>query len=316
MIIALSGGVGGARFAEGLAQVVGQDLTVIVNTADDFIHLGLPVSPDIDTVVYTLAGIADFDRGWGLAGETWNFLDQLDKLGGPTWFRLGDRDLATHILRGEALGKGRSLTEVTDAFCKKLGVTARVLPMTDDSVSTMVIGAEGEEIEFQDYFVRRQCAPSVRGFRFAGIEHAAVTSEVANAFGDPDLHAIFVGPSNPFVSVAPILAIPGMRAHIEKATVPVVAVSPIIGGAAVKGPAAKMMAELGLEVSALAVARHYDDLLSGIVIDQADAGLASAIEALGIAVLVTDTLMRAGDDRRRLVSEALAFADRIRGAGP
>jgi LPPG:FO 2-phospho-L-lactate transferase len=311
MIVALAGGVGGAKLADGLTQLFGDAATLVVNTADDFEHLGLPISPDLDTVMYTLGGIANPETGWGVAGETWTFLDQIARLGGPTWFRLGDRDLATHVLRGAALRAGGRLTAVTADLCRRLGIAARVLPMSDDAVRTIVHSADGD-IAFQDYFVGRHCDVPVTGFVFAGIEHARPTAEVTAALRAADLEAVIFCPSNPFVSIDPILSLPGMRQLITGAGVPVIAVSPIIGGAAVKGPAAKMMRELGFEPSAATVAAHYRGLVTGFVMDTADAALAPAIEALGMTVAVTGTLMRNAADRLRLARECLAFARSLR----
>jgi LPPG:FO 2-phospho-L-lactate transferase len=307
MIVALAGGVGGAKLAAGLAALVGGDLAVIANTADDFEHLGLPISPDLDTVMYTLAGIANPETGWGVARETWSFLDQVVRLGGPAWFRLGDRDLATHVLRAVALRSGRSLTAITAELCRCLGIAARVLPMSDDPVRTIVHSAEGD-LPFQEYFVGRKCEVPVTGFAFAGAERAQPTVEVRRALQAETLQAIVLCPSNPFVSIDPILALPGMRTLIATADAPVIAVSPIIAGAAVKGPAAKMMRELGLGVSPLTVAAHYRGLVTGFVMDGADAALAAEVEALGITVRLADILMRDAADRRRLAGECLDFA--------
>lgn len=306
MIVALVGGVGGAKLAEGLARMPG-GLTVIVNTGDDFEHLGLHISPDLDTVMYTLAGIANPETGWGIAGETWNFLDQVSRLGGPSWFRLGDRDVATHVLRGAALRAGKTLTAVTADLCRRLGIAARVLPMSDDAVRTVVHSAEGD-IPFQDYFVGRKCEIPVTGFAFLGIEKARPTAAVETAFAAADLEAVILCPSNPFVSIDPILSLPGMRQLIAQAGVPVIAVSPIVGGAAVKGPAAKMMRELGLEPSATSVAARYRGLVAGFVIDAADTARAPAVEALGMAVKVTRTVMRNAQDRLGLAQDCITFA--------
>lgn len=307
MILALAGGVGGARLADGLAALLGPELAVIVNTGDDFEHLGLSVSPDLDTVMYTLAGIANAETGWGIAGESWNFLDQVERLGGPGWFRLGDRDLATHVLRSERLGQGERLTAITADLCRRLGIVARVLPMCDAPVRTMVETATGP-LAFQDYFVRLRCAPAVTGFAFAGVERAEPSAEIRAAIGDAGLAAILLCPSNPFVSIDPILAVPGLKTLLRSRGVPIVAVSPIIGGAAVKGPAAKMMQELGLEVSALAVADHYRGFIEALLIDDADAALAPRIERLGMAAPVAPTLMRTREDRRGLAARCLEIA--------
>ena len=310
MIVALAGGVGGAKLAEGLAALMGSDVTVIVNTADDFEHLGLPISPDLDTVMYTLGGIANPETGWGVAGETWSFLEQLARLGGPSWFRLGDRDLATHVLRAAALCAGTSLTGITAELCRRLGITAQVLPMSDDGVHTIVHSAEGD-LPFQEYFVGRKCEVPVTGFAFDGIDKARPTAEVENALRARDLEAIIVCPSNPYVSIDPIISLPGVRKLIADAGVPVIAVSPIIAGAAVKGPAAKMMRELGLEPSPATVAAHYRGLVTGFVMDTADARLAPTVEALGMTVRLTGILMKDGSDRRRLAGESLDFARSI-----
>ncbi|HYM33117.1 MAG TPA: 2-phospho-L-lactate transferase [Candidatus Cybelea sp.] len=307
MIVALAGGVGGAKLADGLAHVLGRDLAVVVNTADDFEHIGLHVSPDIDTVMYTLGGVANAETGWGVAGESWNFLDQLSRLDGPTWFRLGDRDLATHVLRNERLKRGERLTAITGELCRRLGISARVLPMSDDPVRTVVHTAEGP-LAFQEYFVGRRCEVPVTGFTFAGIENAQVTKDVQAALSGGETSAVVICPSNPFVSIDPILHVPGMRALLLARDVPIVAVSPIIGGAAVKGPAAKMMRELGLEASSKSVAAHYRGLIEGLMLDHADAPLSPAIESMGMKVRVTDTLMKSATDRRRLAQECLDFA--------
>jgi LPPG:FO 2-phospho-L-lactate transferase len=311
MIVALAGGVGGAKLAQGLARLLGAGVAVIVNTADDFEHLGLHISPDLDTVMYTLGGIANPQTGWGVAGETWTFLDQVARLGGPSWFRLGDRDLATHVLRAAALRAGDRLTDITADLCRRLGIAARVLPMSDDAVRTIVHSADGD-LAFQEYFVGRHCDVPVTGFAFAGIERARPTVEVEAALRAAELDAIILCPSNPFVSIDPILSLPGMRQLLGGPGVPVIAVSPIIGGAAVKGPAAKMMRELGFEPSAASVAAHYRGLVTGFVMDTADAALAPAVEVQGMTVIVTGTVMRTNADRLRLAEECVAFARRLR----
>ncbi len=304
MIVALAGGVGGARLARGLAQIAGPGLSVVVNTGDDFDHLGLRICPDLDTVTYTLAGIANPHTGWGIEGETWNFMAQNTALGEADWFRLGDRDLATHVLRTRLLREGRTLSEVTAQLAARFGIAASILPMSDAPVRTKVATVEGE-LDFQDYFVRRQCNIAISGLRFDGAAEAEATPEVASALDRAQ--AIIFCPSNPYVSIDPILAVGGIRSRLERRGVPRVAVSPIIGGKAVKGPAAKMMAELGYEVSSLSVARKYAGFIDAMVIDREDAGLAPAIEALGLRVLTTQTLMRSLEDSRVLAEETLRF---------
>jgi LPPG:FO 2-phospho-L-lactate transferase len=313
MIVALAGGVGGARMAAGLAQCGGSgNLTVVVNTADDFEHLGLSISPDLDTVMYTLAGLEHPEQGWGLAGETWAFMEALARLGGETWFRLGDRDMATHVERTRRLAAGESLADITASLCTVLGLGTCVLPMSNDRVRTFVETDEGR-LPFQDYFVRRRCEPALRTVEFEGARDASALPAALAALSASQLEAIVICPSNPYVSVAPILAIEGIRNALAARRAPLVAVSPIVGGKAVKGPAAKMMGELGADVSALGIARHYRGLIDGLVIDRQDAGLAGAIRALSIEVHVTDTIMRDGPGRKRLAEETIAFASRLGG---
>jgi LPPG:FO 2-phospho-L-lactate transferase len=313
-IVALAGGVGGAKLADGLMRRIGRDLTVVVNTGDDFEHLGLAISPDLDTVMYTLAGVANPQTGWGIAGESWHALDAVARLGGPDWFRLGDRDLATHLLRSERLRRGERLTAITADLCGAFGIAARVLPMTDDRVRTIVTSG-ADRYSFQDYFVRLKCAVPVTGLSFDGAASARPTPEVMAALSEPSLTAIVLCPSNPYLSIDPILAVPGLRERIVSAGVPIVAVSPIIGGAAVKGPAAKIMTELGLDSSVATVARHYAGLVDGLMIDDVDAHLADEIETLGLRVRTSAILMRDADDRARLAAECLAFAGELARGG-
>lgn len=306
-VVALAGGVGGARLAAGLRDCLpAENLTVIVNIGDDFEHLGLKICPDLDTVCYTLAGMDNPMTGWGLAGETWNALESLVALGGPAWFRLGDRDLGTHLERTRRLGAGQSLSLITRHFCSVWGIPITVLPASDDNLSTWVYTEEGE-MPFQEYFVLYQCHPVVKGFRFEGCDQARPAPGVLEALGAADL--VVICPSNPWVSIDPILAIPGIRTKLE--SMPVVAVSPIIAGRTVKGPAAKMYSELGIEPSALSVARHYGELLNGFVFDQVDIELANSIEASGLQIYHTDTLMRDPQDRARLAEEVLLFSKNI-----
>jgi LPPG:FO 2-phospho-L-lactate transferase len=311
-IVALSGGVGGAKLAHGLSLALPpEELSIIVNTGDDFTHLGLHIAPDLDSVMYALAGLSDPIRGWGRRDETWTFMGALEGLGGETWFQLGDGDLAMHVERSWRLAQGAGLSEVTAQLCRALGIAARVLPMSDDPVRTRVLTAQGW-LDFQEYFVHQRCIPAVREFRFAGAETARAQPEALAALERPDLRAIIICPSNPFVSVEPILAVPGLRAAIRDSRAPVVAVTPIIGGAAVKGPAAKMMTELGFDVSAAAVARRYAGLIDGFIIDQADV----FPEPLpGITFFSAAALMNSDEDRLRLARAVLQAADSL-GAKP
>ena len=308
MILALAGGVGGAKLANGLAQALApHDLTLVVNTGDDFTHLGLHISPDLDTVMYTLAGLANPDTGWGLAGESWNFMAALERIGGETWFKLGDRDLATHIERTRRMAAGESLSDVTADLCRRLGIAVRVAPMSDAPLRTVVDTADGT-LSFQDYFVRQQARPRAVAVRFEGAAQAPPSPALDAAFADPDLAAIVICPSNPILSVRPILEVAGLRARLEARRAPLVAVSPLVGGKALKGPAAKLMAELGFEATAAGVAAYYGDLLDGFVIDTIDAALAPAIEDAGPRVLVTQTVMRSPADQAALAGAVVAFA--------
>ncbi|MEN6436775.1 MAG: 2-phospho-L-lactate transferase [Anaerolineaceae bacterium] len=303
-ITALAGGVGGAKLADGLARCLSVgELTVIVNIGDDFDYFGLHICPDLDTVCYTLAGLSNPDTGWGRSNESWVVLDNISRLGGPAWFHLGDQDIATHLERTRRLKAGESLTQIVKGFCSAWGIGTNVLPMSDQDVRTIVKTKSLGELEFQDYFVRNHCEPKVTGFRFKGIETAAPAPGVIDAIRQADY--IIICPSNPWVSIAPILSVPGIRQEITKKTV--VAVSPIIGGQAVKGPAAKMFRELGLEASAMAVAEQYRDFLKGFVLDTMDTSNIETIKQWGIIPLVSDTLMKTIEDRQRLASEILSF---------
>lgn len=307
-VAALSGGVGGAKLALGLSKVLGSDeLTLIANTGDDFRHHGLWVSPDIDTLVYTLAGMNDAARGWGLDGETWGFMDALGRLGGADWFNLGDRDLAMHVLRTEALNAGRTLTEVTDGIRGRLGIVARILPMSDTPVPTIVQTVEAGDLPFQRYFVERRAAPTVLGFRFEGVAEAAPALGVLDALAVADV--IVVCPSNPYISIDPILAVPGIRESLAAASAPVVAISPIVGGEAIKGPTAKMFRELGITPSPAAVAEHYRDFLDVMIVDETDADQAGAVMALGIKTVLAQSVMRTLEDRVALATATLAAAE-------
>jgi LPPG:FO 2-phospho-L-lactate transferase len=271
----------------------------------------LSICPDIDTLVYTLAGINDPQQGWGLVDETWHAMAALERLGGETWFRLGDRDLATHLLRSERLRSGETLSAISAYLARQSGIEHTLLPMSDDPVSTRLKTSAGD-LPFQHYFVREQCQPVVASYYFEGVEQARPQPEFMQCLGSELLEAIVICPSNPFLSVAPMLELPGVRAAMRTSQAPVIAVSPIVAGLAIKGPAAKMMAELSMPVSALAVAEYYGDLLDGFVIDDADADLAGAISALGIEVLTCPTIMKSLDDRIALAESVLDFADNIR----
>jgi LPPG:FO 2-phospho-L-lactate transferase len=306
-VIALCGGVGGAKLAYGLQYILGSDLTLIVNTGDDFEHLGLKISPDIDTVLYTLSGLANRELGWGRQDESWNFMETLAALGGETWFRLGDRDLALHAERTRRLRTGETLSSITSSFAAHFGIAAQVLPMSDDPISTVVACSEGV-LPFQRYFVERRCAPQVESIHFERAASARASSEVLSALGDPDLQAIIVCPSNPFLSIDPILSVPGIGSAIRAASVPVVAVSPIIGGKAVKGPTDKIMDELGVPRTSKAIAEHYGALIDGLVVDVSDA---DECEIAGCAVRLAASLMKTDDDRIRLAGETLEFARQL-----
>ena len=298
-IAALAGGVGGAKLAHGLAQVLPpEDLTVIVNTGDDFEHYGLYICPDLDTVCYTLAGLANPETGWGRVGETWNVIKNASALGGPDWFRLGDKDLGTHLERTRRLKEGDSLSQITKDFCRAWGIKHKILPMSDQPVRTMVDTDEGE-LAFQEYFVHRRCEPRVKGFRFDNVDKAEPAPGTKEAIRSAD--AVVFCPSNPWVSIDPILRV------IKDIDKPIFAVSPIIGGQTVKGPAAKMYSELGIEPSAYAVANHYHNLLTGFVMDKTDAQLIESVRGLNIQTRVTNTLMNSLEDRRQLAVETLDF---------
>jgi LPPG:FO 2-phospho-L-lactate transferase len=329
--VALSGGVGGAKLSLGLASLLSPRmtptahhpstrhsrdaveatgdprLTIIANTGDDFEHLGLHVSPDVDTTLYTLADVVNPETGWGRRDETWSFMDATADLGGPTWFKLGDRDLATHIERTRRLKAGETMTAITAHLSCRFGIAARILPMSDAPMRTLVDTDTGT-LAFQDYFVREQCSPVVRHLRYDGADAARPTPQVLQALSDPALVGIIICPSNPWLSIDPILAIPGMRQAIRASGAPVIAVTPIIGGKAVKGPTAKIMAELGIAPDALSIAKHYDGLIDGFVLDAQDEALISQIPA---ATTVANTLMRSLDDKVALARICLAFCKRL-----
>ncbi len=306
-VVALCGGVGGAKLALGLQRVLGRNLTLIVNTGDDFEHHGLMISPDIDTVLYTLSGLSDKDRGWGRSDESWNFMGALVALGGEGWFQLGDKDLALHVLRTERLRVGGALTEFVREIAVRLGIQATILPMSDQPIRTVVETADGD-LPFQKYFVEHRCEPEVRAIRFDGIDAVGTTDDVRMALESPGLRAVIFCPSNPFLSVDPILATPGIVELLHRVDVPIVAVSPIIGGAAVKGPTAKIMAELNMSATSRAIAEHYRGVIDGLVIDAADGAERGLLD---VSVKVSRTLMTSDEDKERLARDVLDFAGEL-----
>ena len=312
-ILAIAGGVGGAKLVVGLARTLSPDeLTVVVNTGDDETFYGLHVSPDLDSVMYALAGLSDTERGWGLAGESWRTLEALGRLGADTWFSLGDVDLATHIRRTELLGAGRTLSDVTRELCGALGVNANVVPMSDDPVRTVAVTDEGK-LAFQDYFVRRRCEPRVSAFQFDGAADARASPAFAKALEDMD--GLVLCPSNPLVSIGPVLAVPDVFSAISRFTGPRIAVSPIVGGEAIRGPAAKMLGEMGEDVSCVGVAHRYVGVCDILVIDRVDAHHADEITALGIRPYITDTVMSTDEDKVRLAAEVIRLIEGWGGAG-
>ncbi|MEN4013202.1 MAG: 2-phospho-L-lactate transferase [Bellilinea sp.] len=305
-VAVLAGGVGGAKLAHGLSLCLPpEQLTIIVNTGDDFSHYGLSICPDVDTVCYTLAGIANPLTGWGMRNETFNALDQAAFLNGPTWFKIGDRDLGTHLERTRRLQAGQPLSQIVMDFCRHWQVLPTVLPMSDDPVRTIIHTQDGRQVPFQEYFVREACQPVVAGFEFEGAEQATPAPGVIQALENSE--AIIIAPSNPWVSIAPILAIKAIQEIVARNKA--VAVSPIIAGQAIKGPAAKMYVELGIEPSALAVARHHQSLLWGFVFDAQDAELESQIVSLGIIPLIENTIMRFDQDRLILAQKILQYIE-------
>ena len=304
-VVALCGGVGGAKLGLGLSHVLEpRHLTIVVNTGDDFEHLGLSISPDVDTVLYTLGGVADRERGWGRMDETWHFMEALRELGGEHWFQLGDRDLAMHVERTAFLRTGGTLSSFIVRMARALGIAARILPMTDDHVRT-VVETDAGTLPFQRYFVERRCTPLVHALRFDGAEVATPAAGVISALSDGAARAVVICPSNPYLSIDPILAVAGIRTALEHSRAPVIAVSPIIAGRAIKGPTVKIMTELGIEATTKSIAAHYHGLIDGLVIDEADAADAASV---GVPVLVTRTLMHDVVDRDRLAADVVSFA--------
>ena len=305
--LAITGGVGGAKLALGLAKILtpGQ-LAFAVNTGDDFHHLGLHISPDIDTLMYTLSGESNPETGWGRKGESWQFMEALAQLGGETWFQLGDKDLALHVERTRRLAAGQSLTCATSALAASLGIAHRIWPMSDDRVSTQILAAGGP-LAFQHYFVRDKCAPVVTGFVFSGSGNARINPEILHWLDQPDLAGVILCPSNPFVSIDPLLSLPDMRERLARCKAPVIAVSPIVAGAAIKGPTAKMMHELSLPVSATSVLRHYADFLDGFIVDVLDSELQAELDSSGVTIKKAQTVMDSLDDRVALARVCVEF---------
>ena len=305
--VAISGGIGGCKLVLGLSKLLNVRLSVIVNTGDDFEHLGLHISPDIDTTLYTMSERVNTQTGWGRQGESWQFMQAIEELGGPTWFNLGDKDLATHIERTRRLTAGETLSDVCRFLSERYSIASTIVPMSDDPVRTMVETDEGV-LEFQHYFVREQCRPRVRDVCYQGARSATPAPDALRSLADPQLAGIIICPSNPYLSVDPILAVAGLRAALKAASAPVIAVSPIVGAQAIKGPTAKIMAELGVEVDARAVCEHYAGLLDGFVVDEADAGLQDDVS---VPIHVTNTVMRSLDDRIALAQACIAFCAQL-----
>lgn len=310
-VVVLTGGVGGAKLVLGLANAgIEGPITAIVNTGDDFQHLGLHVSPDIDTLLYTLAGKANAEQGWGRANESWNFMAAAQSLGGPTWFNLGDGDLALHVLRTAAMRGGEPLSSVTSRFAASWGIATHILPMTDMPVATVVDTDDGS-LPFQHYFVEQRCQPAVRAVRFDGADESCPAPGVAEVIADPTNRAIVIAPSNPFLSIAPLLAVPGIAEALRQTPTPVVAVSPLVAGQSVKGPTSKIMAELGLASDVTTIVDFYTGIVDGLLIDRHDPA-DDRLGATGMAIAREDIMMKTLDDRIRVARAALALADGIR----
>ena len=310
-ILAITGGIGGAKLCLGLAKILGsEELAFVVNSADDFRHLGLHVSPDIDTLVYTLSGTANAETGWGRCDESWNFMQALKELGGESWFALGDKDLAMHVERTRLLADGWSLTEVTKNLASALGIDYPIFPMCDESLRTRVETDQGV-LDFQTYFVRERCEPTVRGFVYDGADRSRLNPALTAWLDEAPPSGVILCPSNPYVSIEPILQVNGMRDFLVNCQAPVVAVSPVVAGQAIKGPTVKMMRELGVPGTAETVAAYYADFLDGFVLDTEDEGQALRIQALGLETTVTQSVMRSLDDRTALARDCLDFVDQL-----
>ena len=309
--LALSGGIGGAKLALGLEHIFkSTKLMIAGNTGDDFEHFGLNISPDLDTLLYTLSGKSDLERGWGLANETWSFMKAMKEIGGETWFQLGDRDLAIHVERTRRLKEGERLSLITSSFCRKFGVKSHIVPATDDSLKTLVKTPKGI-LSFQHYFVRDQCRPKILGLKYEGSENAQPCPALEEALESSLLETVVVCPSKPFLSIDPILAVKGVREKLKKSRARVIAVSPIVGGDAVKGPTANNLRDLGFSVSAYSIAKYYSDFIDGFMLDKGDDNEISRIESLGIQVGLADTVMTDLQSKIKLAEDVLRFSETL-----
>ncbi len=309
-LITLSGGIGGAKLCFGLHKILEPDkLRIIANTGDDFLYLGFYISPDLDTLVYTLAGVNNKETGWGRDDETWKTHNVLGELGADNWFKLGDKDLALHLHRSKALRNGKTLTSITEDISERFHLTSKILPMSDHMVQTVLNTNKGV-LSFQEYFVKESNQPQIQNISFES-KHPEPTAEVMESLNDPELSGILIAPSNPYLSIDPILSIDKIKQSIMKSQKPRIAVSPLIGGDSVKGPTAKIMSEMGLEVNVLTIANHYKNLIDGLIIDNADEEYAQAIESCGIKVKISNILMNDYDDKIRLAQETLEFLSEL-----
>ena len=310
-ILAVTGGVGGAKLCLGLSHLLPpEQLGFAVNVGDDFTHFGLHISPDIDTLTYTLSGLSNAETGWGRQGESWQFIETMKKLGGDAWFNLGDADLALHMYRTECLRAGKTLAEVTADITQKLGIEHSVMPVTSDPVPT-IISTETGDLPFQEYFVKMRCEPAVKGFTFKNADNATITTELNQWLAAPGLAAIVVCPSNPYISIDPVLAAGGFGQIAKDLDVPVIGISPIVHGEAIKGPTAKIMAELDVPNTAVAVAEHYKHFLNGFIIDETDDALAAKVREMGLSTISAQTVMVTLEDKIHLAKVVLDFVRQI-----
>ncbi len=308
--LVFTGGVGGAKLCLGLSQILApEDILFVVNTGDDFEHLGLKICPDLDTLMYTISRESDEERGWGRKDETWHCLDSLRALGGPSWFNLGDRDLAVHLLRTHLLKQNHNLSEITASLYRIFGIRHSAIPMTDDLVSTIIVTDDGEELSFQDYFVKKSCVPMVKSIRYQNSGSARMPNKLEKVLASTKLKGIIFAPSNPFLSIEPILQVSGMKLAIQSANVPKIAISPIVNGASVKGPTDKIMVELGMEVNNLSIIQHYKNLFTHLIIDRTDSSCADEIESLGLNVSIHDTFMNNLTEKVKLAENTLMAAE-------